>query len=215
VLDVAPQGLRTRDVPGWVNPWEAKEDRPREAPDSLVDVRFIAAIESLVRSTFSSVRRVWLCGFSAGGAVVWSAWALKGEIPHSFAGLGVVGKKLHHKRENGWNWDAANKTPIPFVTVNGTKDDPDEDVIAPREKYSWVDSYAEARAINGNTMNDDATPGQATLCRHVVQLKVAAGGSAPSARYVIDGGGHEWHACSDGHTDDLIIERFAASGLVP
>ena len=65
--------------------------------------------------------------------------------PHSFAGLGVVGKKLHHKRENEWDWEAADKAPIPFVTVNGTKDDPDEEVIAPREKSSWVDSYAEAR----------------------------------------------------------------------
>lgn len=215
VIDVVPQGLLTAGTLGWVHPWEGEADLPCEAPDNLIDVWFMSALEAHVRCTFRSVTRVWLCGFSAGGGLVWAVWALKGTIPHSFSGLCAVGKKLHHKRENGWNWTDAAKAPIPFAMVNGVLDDPDHDVNGPRTNYSWVDSYAEARAVNGNTVNVSATPRHLTCCgsENYVGLKVASGGDAPSARYTVDGVGHVWQSCPDCHTDDLVIDRFTAFGL--
>jgi hypothetical protein len=112
VIDVAPQGLVTGRNTGWINPWEA--DIPSEARDNLVDLRFISALEDLVRARFGSIRRVWLCGFSAGGGLVWSAWALRSTINHSLCGLCAVGKKLRPTPENGWIWKAAAVSPFPL-----------------------------------------------------------------------------------------------------
>lgn len=217
VLDIAPQGL---DNPtgghGWVHPWE--DGLPAGVTSNLVDVHFIAAVEGLVRTTFASVTRVWLCGFSAGGGLVWSMWAPPPGVSTGFSGLAAVGKQLHHKREHGWDWGAATKTPRPFALVHGMLDRPDDEPLAPGEQrvnYSWVDSYAEARAVNGNTGNQEAPPRHATCggAGRVVRMNVASGGSAPSARITIDGVGHVWVSRPDCHTDDFVIERFTAWGL--
>lgn len=215
VIDVVPQGLTTGGMPGWVKPWEAPGDLPDGAPDNLVDMRFVCALEKAVRAKFKYLRRVWLCGFSSGAGLAWSLWPRKNRSDHSFSGIATVGNQLHHRRENGWEWDADTRSPIPFVLVHGMLDEPDEAPDKSRISYSWVDSYAEARKVNGNTANKSADPPLPTCCgeNNFVRLKVASGGAKPSARYTVDQVDHVWQCCDTCHTDDLVIERFVAYGL--
>lgn len=213
IIDVAPQGLLTGATPGWVNPWET--DLPRQAPDPYVDLRFLGALEDHVRTKFKSVTRVWLCGFSAGGGLVWSSWALRRAHPHGYAGLSAVGKKLRRELIAGVPWKGTASDPLPFVMVHGALDDPDDPAAPSATHYTWEDSYLLARSVNGNTANEPAVPRHATCCGadHAVHLKVASGGPAPSARCRVDGVGHVWQSCADCHTDDFVIERFRAWGL--
>lgn len=215
IVDVAPQGLETGGHPGWVNPWESGTDLPAGVRDSLIDVRFVAALESHVRRSLKSVKRVWLCGFSAGGGLVWAIWALRSTVPNAFAGFGAAGKKLRREIAVGRPWDPRAVAPLPFVMVNGTLDDPDDPAQPSGTHYSWEESYAQARAVNGNTSNVAMPARHAACCdpAQLVRLKVAGGGVAPSARYVVEQAGHTWLACDTCHTDDFFIEQFKACGL--
>jgi poly(3-hydroxybutyrate) depolymerase len=213
VMDIAPQGLVTGSNPGWTNPWES--DIPEEAIDNLIDVRFMASLEAQVRIQFRFVKRVWLCGFSAGGGLVWSVWAMQPVIPQTFSGLCAVGKKLRRTPENAWKWNAAAVPAIPFVMINGANDSPDDESTGSGEHFSWQESYAQARLVNGNTVNEPVVSGY-SVCgepSNLVRLKIASGGKAPAARYVVEGVGHVWQSCESCHTDDLVIERFRAFGL--
>lgn len=213
VIDVAPQGLVTGSNPGWTNPWES--DIPEHAIDNLIDVRFIASLEAYIRIKFSFVRRVWLCGFSAGGGLVWSVWAMRPAIPQTFSGLCGVGKKLRRTPEKAWKWNAAAVPAIPFVMINGTNDSPDDESTGSGEHFSWQESYAQARVVNENTIHDrvDSNYSVCGDSSNQVHLKIASGGKAPSARYVVEGVGHVWQSSKTCHTDDLVIERFQAFGL--
>jgi poly(3-hydroxybutyrate) depolymerase len=115
VLDVAPQGLVTCHNPGWANLWEAEDDLPAGAPDNLIDVRFVRMLAVSVKVTFTSVRRVWLCGFSGGGGLVWSIWASANDFgPFPFSGLCAVGKKVRREPANSWAWKPGAMMPMPF-----------------------------------------------------------------------------------------------------
>jgi hypothetical protein len=98
--------------------------------------------------------------------------------------------------------------------VHGTEDEPDGSLDASTEHFSWEETYAEARRVNGNTANAPSKSAYATCGEsYQVRLKVASGGRAPSARYEVEGMAHEWLSRDSCHTDDLVIERFAAFGL--
>jgi poly(3-hydroxybutyrate) depolymerase len=210
IVDIAPQGLLSGKNTGWVNPWEA--DLPKEAPDNLIDLRFVVALEKLVRATFTSVQRVWLCGFSAGAGLVWSLWALHARFPHGFSGISVVGKKLRHEILVREPWDVLAPPPLPFVMVHGARDDAEDPST---EHFSWEESYAEARRVNGNRTNRQVAACHSSCCdpTKLVHRKVASEGAAPSARYVVDRVGHSWQVCEQCHTDDFVIEQFSDYGL--
>lgn len=219
VVDVVPQGSETGDHPGWVNAWEAENDIPKGAPDNLVDIRFVGLLEQHVRSTCPSVTRVWLCGFSAGGGLVWGTWGISGAwgkgitVRDKFAGLCIVGKQLRRKPGRGWNWKESPKVAMPFVMVHGSGDKPDG--TDPEDNYSWEESYAQARMVNGNTTTSSKPDTRIECLRRTynIRLKCASGGLASSARYLVEGMGHEWVNCTEFHTDDLVMERFMAYGL--
>jgi len=89
-----------------------------------------------------------------------------------------------------------------------------DDIEDPSEAhFSWEESFAEARRVNGNAPNaiEVARPRHSSCCgaRNLVHRKVASGGGAPSARYVIDRVGHTWQSCTHCHTDDFVIEQFS------
>ncbi|MGZ0020697.1 hypothetical protein [Nitrosomonas sp. wSCUT-2] len=213
VIDIAPQGLVTGSNPGWTNPWES--DIPENAIDNLIDIRFMALLEAQIRIKFSCVKRVWLCGFSAGGGLVWSVWAMRPVIPQTFSGLCAVGKKLRRTSEKSWKWNAEAVPAIPFVMINGDSDSPDGESTESSEHFSWQESYAQARLVNENTINEPSIS-SFPVCgesSNKVRLKIASAGKAPTARYVVEGVGHVWQCSETCHTDDLVIERFRAFGL--
>lgn len=214
VIDVAPTALSGPSGTIWVIPGTSPALDPTRWPplalDAHTDLRLLdALVEHLLAET--SAVRVWVAGFSAGGKLAWSAYALNDDdqdgepgYAHEVSGYAFVASG----EPVTFDWTATSPVLRPAALWHSTDDDPSA------ISKSWEDSIADLAARNGC---DGFTPFVPPVCGgplKTVEERLGTGCTTPVAHWEWTNGGHAWaYPCPVVGTDDQIVLFWRGSGF--
>jgi polyhydroxybutyrate depolymerase len=159
---------------------------PEDVEDPVDDVTYITDLLSALRHTFCiDDARVYLSGFSAGGAM---SLYLACALPQEFAAVGVM-SAVYIEEFNEPTW-CARDVPMPLIAFHGT-----DDSIVPYnggDGFGWQFVPFETWTVQwalGNGCND--TPVLLDTTDNVRSVYYG-GCHAEVIAYTLEGGGHAW-----------------------